>query len=150
MNLQKPIAMAAITAMLLSNVAGWVHMGCVHSACHGHVVTGVPVATTNGANAEGAEEVCQHSCCHQTQHVAKSDFSGESGQPRDLPVPEPHDSDSCSVCQSFLTTRQAVELPASLFCIPIPLVSSWIPEWNVAAPSHLDLDGETVRGPPIV
>lgn len=132
--------------LLISNMAGWMHVGCshTHSEC---CSSGVCVAesgcfetdccpggdctlSTSLAQQESwtpTLDFCQHSCCaHECKADAESSHSQnsgektESGDPqtcvparfittesRQYPSDHEHDSDSCSVCQSFNSCRNA-------------------------------------------
>ena len=84
------IAWLCLVALPISNVAGWVHVGCGHD--HG----GTVVAEKPDASA------C--SCCHHHCDV-NEESSGD-----DTPPPA-HDADRCSVCQGFYAFRVAPALP---------------------------------------
>lgn len=116
-----------LAALLFGNVAGWVHVGCSshqsgccaahcnssalphdESHCHAHA---------GHTHDHGEQGYSDHGCCdhahtgaNEHQTTCQSDVNvilaeSESDQPS-----EPHDSDRCSICQSFFASRYAIFL----------------------------------------
>ncbi len=82
--------------MLLSNVAGWVHVGCCHktpdSSVAGHV------------SEPAAVSCCGHCYCDAGRQSEEA--PGEDSAPQRESVP--HDSESCHVCQNLFAFRHAI------------------------------------------
>ncbi|MCO8123089.1 hypothetical protein NHH03_15180 [Stieleria sp. TO1_6] len=117
-----------LTALLFSNVAGWVHVGCV----------------SDSHQANAAQENGGHRCSCHHDHCN----SGPSPADREtLPIDE-HDSGSCSICQSFYASRNAVVARD----VSITWTSVLVARLRVVSSSlHLEqtrLSGLSVRGPP--
>ncbi|WP_148080306.1 hypothetical protein [Roseimaritima ulvae] len=140
--------------MLIGNCAGWLHIGCVDSATS--CCTG-PVADS-ASDSSHLTACCAHSHCHTeadqaSRHATESD-AGEAtasdSAPGEHPGSQPHDSDHCSICQSFSATRNAafiVQLPIA-GCVHQTHFAPIIPD-SVSARSLLG-DSISVRGPPRV
>ncbi len=83
-------ALLTLASLLLSNVAGIVHVGCSVSTGH------IPATASEG----------QAHCCSCHVPAAKCEDSSDGPQPA-APA-EDHDSDHCSICQSLHAARYAV------------------------------------------
>ncbi|MGB1925511.1 MAG: hypothetical protein ACPHL6_03220 [Rubripirellula sp.] len=106
MRLKALQAHLCLIALLLSNVAGWVHLGCVETAQNCH--------TLDSAKVE-QQVTAGDGCCHhhhgQPHSSESSSASDRESHPSDHGHSPDHDSQQCHICQSFLTLRQAVSLP---------------------------------------
>ena len=148
-------ACLCIASLLFSNVAGWLHIGCAESAA--------------GCCGDRPGEVCgdrpgevieqqdgHHGCCGHVHHQLNSDWDtgkdaqGSETHPVNEDCPERHDSERCSICQSFFSLRNA-----SGNVGPLPAVSSVTVEVNTfiavrVGKRTIFLDSISVRGPPRV
>ena len=111
MKMSKAIqAYLCLFALLFSNVAGWVHLGCV--------------ATTSGFQVREVSDLPKQlqsarGCCH---HHRLSEASPAKGHASSNKKPKRsgqdhrsnHDSQQCHICQSFLTLRQASHFLVSI------------------------------------
>ncbi|WP_145349816.1 hypothetical protein [Roseimaritima multifibrata] len=138
-----------LAALLFGNVTGWVHVGCSsHPAgcCSTNAVN--PGETSTGEHGS-------HSCCHHNHgdtcqadalaHTDKPDEKHDPAQPT-----EEHDSDRCSICQSFFASRHAIMLADAVVCMERLAVGRELAFIDdLIAQSHLSRS-HTVRGPPSV
>jgi len=121
-----------LAALLLSNVAGWVHIGCCDSDACAVTVANEPVA----------KACCGHQHCDRS-----ADSTDNSANVPPVPAPE-HDSDSCSICQNFYSSRDAVlAIDQSVEWSPV-LVERIHVERDDASVEPTFLSGLSVRGPP--
>ncbi|WP_417750193.1 hypothetical protein [Rosistilla oblonga] len=121
---------ALLAALLLSNVAGWLHVGCCHPS---------DLASADPAAAATHACGCQHHC-----HSGPTD---EESDP-DSDAPPEHDSDRCSVCQSFFASRFAAIANADTI-VWTPLATERLRfRRDVVSIESLSLNGLSVRGPP--
>ena len=141
-----------IAALLISNVVGWAHFGCVQTAssCCLQSDTKAPVGKVR------SESGCHHSCgtSQDHRHAGKDDQETDGQLPTNQSdstnhdCPEKHDSDRCSICQSFFASRNAA------FTMQAVAVSADDqPQLAVLFPGHVRLQecrygGISVRGPP--
>ncbi len=88
-----------LVALLFSNVAGLVHVGCADS----------PVACQQSTD-DHAET--KHHCCHHSHCASTTEREDHSERPQSSSPCDQHDSDRCSVCQTFFATRHAVPVIA--------------------------------------
>ncbi|MGB7342877.1 MAG: hypothetical protein WBD20_01575 [Pirellulaceae bacterium] len=152
-----------LAALLFSNVAGWVHVGCSgHLTRCGHSA-GCCDSTSNVActlaSTTAQQDCCEHSCC-QHDHVAPTlppiEFPAEiavdtHAEESDSDTPaEQHDSDSCSICQSFFASRHAVTLVDPIVAIERLAVTCDAPLVDDVVGSNPLSRSHTVRGPPSV
>ena len=157
MNSKKPIAMIAIAALLLGNVAGWVHVGGLHSCCShpaaqisADTMDRAPQATLSAHAGDRSADHCHHRCCHHaTDKSGPSDPSGDgASKSANSTPPTQHDSDSCSVCQNFFSTRQAVVLWTTVAAGLTIAVSHDVVLADDVFVSDTLLSRHWVRGPP--
>ncbi len=100
------IACLTLASLLLSNFAGWVHVGCADAdpaCCSSSVGSGYQPAPHLESGPDRSRPT--HACCHHDHRPTEShdgDGASDSGQP--APV-DHHDSDRCSVCKGFYTCR---------------------------------------------
>jgi hypothetical protein len=162
----RPLALLALASLLFGNVAGWVHVGC-----HQHE-QGIQCCHDLSL---GHSHCCDHQtddsgqdCCHSDDSlmppmeslaslvVSVSSQHGEQW-PNELaaneqnpgePAPCEHDSQRCSICQSFFASRTAIVLPnVSVVFQPADFSRELIAE-TVPWVGSVDLSGLSVRGPP--
>lgn len=171
MNHQRHIAITAILAMLLGNMAGWVHVGCVHESCTIGAAELASSSETSEQLVGRSKGSGHHGCCHHStgesaESKAADSCSGESDTPEHAPHdsehsphdPEhsPHDSEhsphepgQCSVCQGFFTTRQACVATTVVPSISVEVACQWLPWPSTRVDCRPQLDSTSVRGPPI-
>ena len=138
-------ACLCIASLLFSNVAGWLHIGCVGSNAGCCVQTDLGTSDT---------EPHQTRCCSHTQngngshqHVSNEPSKANSTPAQGDP-PHQHDSERCSICQSFFSLRNASVVPATCLAVfsAAPETAAFItvrfPERTLLAASI------SVRGPP--
>ncbi|EMI40753.1 signal peptide protein [Rhodopirellula sp. SWK7] len=125
--------------MLLSNVAGWMHVGCCD-------------AESGNSGANHASVTAQASCCSHCHCHAGHQSSGSAADDSSNPDQEstPHDSESCHVCQNLFASRHAV-LTSSATVVWEPLAIDWLrPELCEVSIEPVFLSGLSIRGPPNV
>lgn len=161
------IVSLTLTALVLSNLAGWVHVGCATNQSGCCLVAGADACTASDRNPQRSRSCCHHhgdSCRsnatapvgEQTHPPAgksadQSDSDPSDSDQSDSEHPgEPHDSDRCSVCQNFFASRHAVFVAdVDVVMAPLAVRREIVFVDDVYAPStHLRCD--TVRGPPSV
>ena len=159
--IRKLVAIFSIAALLLSNVAGWVHIGCVHSAdsCCTTQAAQLPVSAQLSFSAQLPEvQGTGHSSCgcgHHHHHHSSTGSSepaqaSESTDAADeLPIHgDDHDHDRCSICQSFFASRtcvviaDCVQVAELVVCEVNALPIDSVHEFQSA------YDSISVRGPP--
>lgn len=143
-----------IAALLFSNVAGWLHVGCAD-------------AGRNCCSAQATEDVETKphttSCCHSSHGHADTHRTGEphshhcadetsetGSEPDHDHAPVEHDHERCSICQNFFTLRNGVVTTAvpTIQAVEAVEVITDNPA-RIPLPSLL-LDSISVRGPPQV
>jgi len=140
-------AFLCITSLLVGNMMGWLHVGCVDSVKSCHELTDSKLADVG---------VRQHGCCHHAHEEHRSD--GKEDKEDSQPVsssfpdecPQEHDSESCSICQSFFSLRTAAfsAEPALNVCSDVPEFTNFLavcPASDTSLPASI-----SVRGPPQV
>ena len=147
----RPTAIFLIPAMLLGNAAGWVHVGCMHSPCS--VQVSVDLAGTGEASESQSRRshlACSHACRHPGSESAAKPDCDDRGSSDSSSTDEPHrhDSDRCSICQQFFTTRHVAVSLVPPSCIPAEAISQWLPgpETDLFCPGSTG--SVSVRGPP--
>ena len=144
-------ACLCISSLLFSNVAGWFHVGCVESggACclQNDIDTAVHAPQLSGCTHSHRHRALQQTEGHRTDCAAENESHSDSVPSQDNRQGE-HDSDSCSICQSFFSLRNgsvAVETPTSNFAD----VSESIVQCPVdAGQGRILCDSISARGPP--
>ena len=117
-----------LIALLCSNVAGWVHVGCCTPTDQSEVA------------------VAQNCCCrHRCERVDTSEKNSGEQQ-----LPQEHDPSTCSVCQNFFASRDAVPTVGNEFIWVIASTTR-----NCVAPDHFVVresfqNSPSLRGPPRV
>jgi hypothetical protein len=145
------IACLTLASLLLSNFAGWVHVGCADadSTC---CFSSVGPSRQQAQRSELVRDRSQstHACCHHNHRPAEplhGDEAGDSDQP--TPV-DHHDSDRCSVCKGFYTCRLGTVLTCDVIVVEMTQVDSTpicpAPTWS-GDPLYSSI---SVRGPPRV
>ena len=147
-------ACLCIASLLISNVAGWLHVGCVGST--GSCCT-APRPTVSDSEAE-ATTCCNHShgdqgsCQAEDQHpeTASGGSCHSDSAPCQNDGPDEHDSERCSICQSFFSLRNG-------FVTSAPVITDFgdageIISLNPVRVCHRTIldDSISVRGPPRV
>jgi|GEM_PF-3572572 len=111
-----------LAALLFGNVAGWVHVGCSshQSGCcvsHCDLSARLHDESHGQTHASHTHDHGEHGCCHHAHTSAdehettcQSDASCASTESESDQPSEPHDSNRCSICQSFSASRHAVFL----------------------------------------
>lgn len=118
-----------LTALLISNWVGLVHVGCTGGKQHASI-----------RQLEVKSCSCHHHHCDRSQ---KS--SHESQQP--LPADE-HDCDRCTICQHFFASRNAVFTFTQVIEKPLPTQRLCVERRSNPIVAML-LYGLSVRGPPV-
>ena len=138
-----------LAALLFSNFAGWVHVGC--SNHHGDHHTGCCSPASAVAVKSAESDRGRHSCCcHHHGSDCTADTDTATKPESDPPTHQHHDSDRCAVCQNFFASRHAVTVVDAVVAIERIAVSRGVaPVDDVFAPNHLS-PSHTVRGPPSV
>ena len=151
------VACVCITSLLISNVAGWMHLGCVESASSCCTPRCSDIAVADAAHSA----CCGHSHGHCRSRASSSQRRPSTNEatsggdsipagsiPRDRGTPHEHDSDGCSICQSFFVSRTA----ASLDHTPVPTADEPRPFVvrfpQRVFPHNVFSDSISVRGPP--
>ena len=140
-------ACLCLASLLFSNVAGWLHIGCVES--------------TAGCCGDSSIQLIDrqpdhHRCCdHGHGRLGHNQDAAQDPSSAGTPVhqedcPEEHDSESCSICQSFFSLRNA-----SSTALPLPTVFSEAREITsfiavCSCKRTILSDSISVRGPPRV
>ena len=102
-------ACLCIASLLFSNVAGWLHVGCADSAgsC-------CAIPATKEADSEASATPCcnhshgNHGSCegeHPHQETASGGSCDSDSTPCQNDGSDEHDSERCSICQSFFSLR---------------------------------------------
>ncbi|MAI69978.1 MAG: hypothetical protein CMM01_03600 [Rhodopirellula sp.] len=133
--------------MLFSNVAGWLHLGCVDTA------TGCCVDSTLDVS---HVQTVKLTCCGHS-HAATStqqDQCADSSKSQSIPIHDDwhheHDSERCSLCKSFSTLRSA-SAPALLLLTDFSVEAETTSLPALAAVERSILTYSiSVRGPPQV
>ena len=106
-------ALLCVASLLLGNVAGWMHVGCAGVADH----TKAAVACASSDRAALHTGVGTHQCCyHSTERLNASEQARASDPIQDAPspiehhCPIEHDTDRCSICQNFFTSRDTATI----------------------------------------
>ena len=147
-------ACLCIASLLFSNVAGWLHVGCVESA--GSCCTAL---RTNVSNTEADVTTCcnhshgdQGSCQNENQHpeIASGEAPHSGSTPCQNDGPDEHDSERCSICQSFFSLRNG-------FVAAAPMITDFGDAAEIISQSPVSTchriinhDSISVRGPPRV
>ena len=95
--LQRIGSIICIFALLFSNVAGFVHLGCTQSAS-GKPHTHQHLSDTSH---DHLHHHCGHSHSHAVSDVDNQTSSGDHSWPQDSRHSDHHDEDTCHVCQSL-------------------------------------------------
>ena len=138
-------AFLCIASLLFSNVAGWLHIGCVDST------TGFCVETSSHVADSRPEQTgcCKHAHVGDTSQRRSPNETSDSQPTRGHDeCPRDHDSERCSICQSFFSLRNA-----SGTALPLPTMTSdavgTIASLTVCVGERTILsDSISVRGPP--
>ncbi|MEM9644014.1 MAG: hypothetical protein AAF989_03380 [Planctomycetota bacterium] len=159
---QKYIAIVLIAALLVGNVAGWLHVGCTHNSsacCLDDPCSDIACADIECAEIKSTEvEASTSSCEHCDHHLAStpsaslppSDLADANDSPSDAPLPADHDHDQCTICQGFLSTRHAVVATVSTQVhdvINVELAAGPIDSHCISQPT---VGCTAIRGPPQV
>mgnify|MGYP000290352290 FL=1 len=140
-------ACLCIASLLFSNVAGWLHIGCVDSTAGSCVETSSSVANSRREQTG----CCKHAHVGDSSHRHSPNETSDSQPTRGHDeCPRDHDSERCSICQSFFSLRNA-----SGNASPLPTVTSDAVEIaafiTVCVGERTILsDSISVRGPPRV
>ena len=139
-------------SLLIGNVAGWMHLGCVPSS-----------SCCVQSDVDLADESRQHACCHhshrhratqqdsgQHQKYDVADFFAADSLPAQPGCPDEHDSKRCSICQSFFAARNGASIcqPATVDCdVAVEFVTGFEYLADYRDPFWHSI---SVRGPPQV
>lgn len=144
-----------LAALLIGNVAGWVHVGCSSHGAAGQTAgccsPGLTTDSQTLAKKGRVNACCQHGACSAST-AAKAQHEDTAAQQTDPPEApaEEHDSDCCSICQNFFESRQAVVLASDVAYVELLVTGHEVVLVDdVFAPNPL-LRRHTVRGPPSV
>ncbi len=108
--LQRIGSITCMFALLFSNVAGFVHLGCTQTSSK------VP-HTHHHLSDTSHDHQCGHSHSHAVSDVANQTSSGDQSCPQDSHHSDHHDEDTCHVCQSLYNhddSAIATESPDSI------------------------------------
>ena len=98
-------AFLCIGSLLFSNVAGWMHVGCVDKTAECCASSSTELADCQNQQAT----CCNHSHGEHRAYQHDGTTSHKSEDSNSLPVNDDcsheHDSDRCSICQSFFSLR---------------------------------------------
>jgi len=140
--LRQATPLLALLALLLGNVAGWVHVGQHEMLSAGH-------SLADGRPDDVEQAVREGTCC---QHSPAKPCDGNSEAPANASPPcgdHEHDADECATCQHFYQSRQFVVLdPDCWFPDTILVVSLSVPAHPIVS-ATLDASGNYRRGPPV-
>lgn len=126
-----------LATMLLSNVAGWMHVGCCDPTTHD--------SNVSRGSQPAAVSCCGHCHCDLGRQSSEAP-TDDSSTPKRESVP--HDSESCPVCQNLFASRHAI-LAAGPTAIWEPLAIGRVhPELHDVSIAPVFLSGLSVRGPP--
>ena len=111
--LQRIGSITCMFALLFSNVAGFVHLGCTQTSSetphtHQHL---------SDTSHEHHHHQCGHSHSHAASDLAEQTSSGDHSFPQDSHHSDHHDEDTCHVCQSLYNNDDnviATESPDSI------------------------------------
>jgi len=143
--LQRIGSILCIFALLFSNVAGFVHLGCSQAS------SDIPHTHQQFA---GASDDHHHHCGHSHSHAASEETShtspSEQSCPHDSDPSDHHDRDTCNLCQSLYTNEDGVTVVDS----PAPIIELAQAElthlFNEIFCDQILLSLKLVRGPPQV
>ncbi|QEF99159.1 hypothetical protein Mal15_32190 [Stieleria maiorica] len=142
-----------IASLLIGNLAGWTHVGCVeanHACCQRIEVEATRPesprhACCHHSHADGASHAHHSSSSCTTERTPEAHTDGS-----DHGCPDGHDSDRCSVCQSFFASRHAAFIVQPTALAPeISVQTSVHVRKTVRAVERL-CRSISVRGPPRV
>ncbi|MAI30747.1 MAG: hypothetical protein CMM07_03630 [Rhodopirellula sp.] len=150
-------AYLCIASLLLSSVAGWLHVGCVEASSSCCVQASVIITETTITSTVGRVE--PHACCkHQhrdeTHQENESSLDKEQENPQQPHVPgndnhqHKHDSERCSVCQSFFSLRNATTTQYLEPTFSSDATEPASPDRGSVVDLKTWVNGISVRGPP--
>jgi hypothetical protein len=145
------IACLTLASLLLSNFAGWVHVGCKDAdstCCFSSVGSCQQQATPSEPVPDRSQST--HACC-QHDHRPAEPHHGDEASDSEQPAPvDHHDSDRCSVCKGFYTCRLGTVLACDAIVVEMTQAESTpirtAPIWS-GDPLSSSI---SVRGPPRV
>lgn len=146
-SLRQATPLLALLALLLGNVAGWVHVGQ-----HAVSSTGHSLADDRSQDADQAVRngnCCQHSVakpCGSSADSPASDSPANSSPPCG---DHEHDADECATCQHFYQARQLIHLDSGCWSPDAILVVSLSLPVQPSLSATLDASSNYRRGPPL-
>jgi hypothetical protein len=171
---QRSLPLLAFASLLFGNVAGWVHVGCHHhgliqQCCQNLSIWDSHCCEGCQDHTDQSHQGCRHvrvalspsldsndafvKAVAAGQVVAENSGGTQIGQETGVPTPgQPmpceRDSQRCSICQSFFTTRTAI-VPSSAVVVsqPTDFSTQLIPD-TLQWIASVELTGLSVRGPP--
>ncbi|XZE55744.1 hypothetical protein SH139x_001768 [Planctomycetaceae bacterium SH139] len=151
-SLRQATPLLALLALLLGNVAGWVHVGQHAVLSAGHSLADDRSQDADQAVREG--NCCQHSVakpCGSNADAPASDAPA-SDAPANAAPPcgdHEHDADECATCQHFYQARQLIHLDSGCWCPDAILVVSLTLPVQPGLSATLDASSNYRRGPPL-
>ena len=144
--LQRIGSITCMFALLFSNVAGFVHLGCTQTSSeaphtHHHL---------SDTSHDHHHHKCGHSHSHAVSDVADLASSGGHSCPQDSQHSDHHDEDTCHVCQSLYNHDDSAivtESPESIIELA-QTERTCLYDETLSGGLHLGLN--LVRGPPQV
>jgi hypothetical protein len=101
-----------------------------------------------------SEEDGRHSCCHLDHVHCEADTLARAESQADRPDSEQpvedHESDRCSICQSFFTSRHAIVLASDVTFVKLLTVRHDVVLTDEVFAADPLSRSHTVRGPPSV
>lgn len=131
-----------LATMLLSNVVGWVHVGCCHHSPEKQVAN-------DGSEVSGVS-CCHHCNCHGSDKSKEASSENTAAESDPWQGSTPHDSDSCNVCQSLFAFRYSILISTPVVVLEPLVISNGRPELDEVSFEPIFLSGLSVRGPPNV
>jgi hypothetical protein len=145
--LRTPVTYLMLVALLLSNAASWIHVGCCDSAPTGvhRLEAGTHLAQEESLKSEG--RIAGRCSCHRHQCEPVVPAKPDSLPVESVPAHE-HDSETCHLCQHYFASRNVVWGDA---VVAVPVVEQSQRLGLVLDEVFIEpiyLSGLAVRGPP--
>jgi len=138
-------ACLCIASLLFSNVAGWLHIGCVESTAGFSVETSSSVANSSREQTVCCKHVHVGDSSHRHSPNETSDSQPTRGHDK---CPRDHDSERCSICQSFFSLRNASGTASLLPTVTSDAVEIATLITVCVGERTILTDSISVRGPP--
>ena len=145
-SMRRMISSLCIIALLLGNVAGFVHLGCIGESEHHHCSHLVEELAHQHQDAHFHQHAgCDHHHANDqpTSNKRDSQNSGEKHQ-----HPNGHDKDSCHLCQSVYTSKDCIFVTDSCCSLTHELSIDRVFAINAPKACEAFARCNPVRGPP--